>query len=185
MEALEVPRTPFRLDAGEIALRPTRADDAPAALEMFADPEMAQWYSGPTPRSLDRIRAWCLSSSDWSSGEHTTWAIADHNDRFVGNLSLAQIDLEEGTAHIAYRVAPQVRGRGVATAAVRAASVWAFDALRLARIELVHAVDNPASCRVAEKAGYVVEGVKRAGYRDDEGRRWDSHLHAKLATDPR
>lgn len=179
----KVPREPVRLVAGVLVLRPSRESDAPAALDMFADPEMAQWYSGPTPHDLDRMRAWCASSSDWSSGEHATWAISDSQDRFIGNLSLTDIDLGQGTAAVAYRVAPQARGRGVATTAVRAATAWAFDALGLERIELVHAVDNPASCRVAEHAGYRLEGVKRAGYRDDAGRRWDCHLHARLVTD--
>ena len=58
------------------------------------------------------------------------------------------------------------------------------DVLRLERLELVHAVANPGSCRVAKKAGYLLEGVSRRGFRDDAGHRWNSHLHARLADDP-
>jgi RimJ/RimL family protein N-acetyltransferase len=179
-----VPREPFRLPAGDVVLRGTRSADAPDALEMFEDVEMARWYSGPAPLELSRVEEWCRSSSDWSSGEHATWAIADAGDTMVGNLSLVRIDLSEGTAGIAYRVAARARGRGVATLAVSAATGWAFEALGLARIELEHAVANPASCRVAERSGYLLEGTKRASYRDDDGRRWDCHLHARLALDP-
>jgi RimJ/RimL family protein N-acetyltransferase len=57
------------------------------------------------------------------------------------------------------------------------------EALGLERIELEHAVANEASCRVAERAGYRLEGTKRAGFRDDTGRRWDAHLHALVAGD--
>jgi len=74
--------------------------------------------------------------------------------------------------------------RGIASWALTAATRWAVDVLRLERLELVHAVANPGSCRVAEKAGYLLEGVSRRGFRDDAGHRWDSHLHARLADDP-
>jgi RimJ/RimL family protein N-acetyltransferase len=55
--------------------------------------------------------------------------------------------------------------------------------LRLHRIELCHAVANPASCRVADRAGYRAEGTLRESYRYGDGRRYDEHLHARLATD--
>ncbi|WP_223884412.1 GNAT family N-acetyltransferase [Micromonospora craniellae] len=42
---------------------------------------------------------------------------------------------------------------------------------------------NPASCRVAERAGYPVEGTLRESHRYGDGRRYDEHLHARLATD--
>ncbi len=181
---LSLPRAPVTLAAGEVSLRGTTMDDAAAALEMFADPMMMQWYSGPTPLDLARVKQWCVSSADWSEASHATWTIADAADRFVGNLSLVRIDADARTAMIAYRVAPAARGRGVATAAVLAASTWAFEVVGLERVTLEHAAANPESCRVAVKAGYRHEGVLRAGYRDDDGRRWDAHLHARLRDDP-
>jgi RimJ/RimL family protein N-acetyltransferase len=44
-------------------------------------------------------------------------------------------------------------------------------------------VANPASCRVAEKAGFRLEGTMRASFRAEDGQRYDEHLHARLATD--
>ena len=55
------------------------------------------------------------------------------------------------------------RGQGVATAATRAAAGWAFGAVPgLERLQLRAAVENVASNRVAEKAGFTREGVLRA-----------------------
>lgn len=179
-----VPPEPVRLPAGPVLLRPTLVSDAAAASTMFDDPDMRQWYSGPESLDEVRVEQWCRSSSDWSSGTHATWAIADAEDRMVGNLSLVAIDLVRRTATIAYRVTREARGRGVATHAVLAASRWAFTRLGLERIELEHAVANRASCRVAERCGYRFEGVKRGGYRADDGVRWDAHLHGRLHTDP-
>jgi RimJ/RimL family protein N-acetyltransferase len=181
---IHVPDRPVRVAGLGVVLRGNTTADAAAATALFADPDTAQWYSGPDPRDAEGIRRWCLSSADWSSGGHATWAIADQHDAMIGNLSLVRIDTHDMSAVIAYRLIPSARGHGVATAAVRLATGWAFETLGLERIELIHAVDNPASCRVAERAGYLLEGIQRAGYRDDQGRRWDAHLHARLSTDP-
>jgi [ribosomal protein S5]-alanine N-acetyltransferase len=60
-------------------------------------------------------------------------------------------------------VAEEARGRGVATAATRLAAEWAFEAdPALARLQLRADVENVASNRVAEKAGFTREGVLRA-----------------------
>jgi RimJ/RimL family protein N-acetyltransferase len=71
----------------------------------------------------------------------------------------------------------------VATAAVRAVAGWAFQDVGLFRLELGHRTNNPASCRVAVGAGFVVEGLERGKLRYD-GVRYDVELHARLATDP-
>lgn len=104
---------------------------------------------------------------------------------FAGNVSVHNIDPEHRTADLGYRIAAAHRGRGVATAAVDAATSWALDAdggPDLFRIQLLHAVPNEASCRVAAKAGFTLEGTLRsAGVY--AGTRLDEHLHARLRTD--
>ncbi|WP_235994945.1 GNAT family N-acetyltransferase [Nonomuraea montanisoli] len=52
----------------------------------------------------------------------------------------------------------------------------------LFRLELGHRVDNPASCRVAAKAGFLAEGIER-GKLVYDGVRHDVERHARLATD--
>ena len=67
-----------------------------------------------------------------------------------------------GIAEIGYHLAPEARGRGLATAALRLLSDWSLRALPVARLQLTTHLDNPASQRVAEKAGYTREAVLRA-----------------------
>jgi RimJ/RimL family protein N-acetyltransferase len=66
---------------------------------------------------------------------------------------------------------------------VRAVTVWAFISLALQRVQLFHAVGNEASCRVAEKAGYALEGRLRSATIYGDGLRHDDHLHARLAAE--
>ncbi len=70
----------------------------------------------------------------------------------------------------------------MAVEAVRRLSAWALDDLGLHRLRLCHSVANPASCRVAEKAGYSFEGTMRGALLHADG--WhDEHLHALVRGD--
>jgi RimJ/RimL family protein N-acetyltransferase len=172
--------------AGAWQLRPPAADEAADALAMLLDPLTVRWNAAPSVVDLATARAWCERGADWSDGTHATFSVLDATTgRLAGNVSLWRVDLhDQRSAAIGYRTAPWSRSRGVATAGVGAVTRWAFGALGVERIELPHAVDNLASCRVAEKCGYLPEGVLRGAFREPDGRRDDEHLHARLASDP-
>src|SRR3954462_1487036 len=79
------------------------------------------------------------------------------------------------------------RGRGVTTEALSALCRWAFATFSMDRIEWYAAVGNWASRGVAEKAGFTVEGMLRAGLPALPGRgvaRRDCWVGARLAGDP-
>ncbi|SDJ98637.1 Acetyltransferase (GNAT) domain-containing protein [Actinopolyspora mzabensis] len=71
------------------------------------------------------------------------------------------------------------RGRGAATRTLRLLARWVFDHLTLARLELTCAPDNTASQRVAERCGFVREGVLRSHMCFQGGRR-DSVMSSLL-----
>ncbi|MCM0676200.1 GNAT family N-acetyltransferase [Micromonospora phytophila] len=173
----------LELTAPGLLLRPWREQDAPTVLTALRDPVIAQW--NPQGGLLDRAAAlhWVRRRADWSAGDHVSLAVADPADDriLLGSVSLHRI--HAGDASIGYWTMPEARGRGVATGAVVRLTGWAFAELGLHRIELCHAVANPASCRVAERAGYPAEGTLRESYRYGDGRRYDEHLHGRLATD--
>ena len=65
-------------------------------------------------------------------------------------------------AEVGYWTSAEARGRGIAPRALEAVSQWALGSqseMSLARLELLHAADNPASCRVAEKCRYALHSV--------------------------
>jgi RimJ/RimL family protein N-acetyltransferase len=168
-----------------LVLRLPRAGDAEDALAMLGDPEVVRWNPAEDVADVGSARAWCVQGADWSAGKHATWHAVDRSSgRLVANCSVFEIDREQLTAKIGYRVAPWHRRRGAGTEVVKAVVGWAFAELGLARIQLEHAVANAASCRVATKAGFVLEGTLRSAYLDDLGVRHDEHVHGRLATDP-
>lgn len=68
----------------------------------------------------------------------------------------------KASAEVGYRTAAHARGRRVASRALDTLTDWAFEVLGadgLERQELLHQVDNQASCRVAQKSRYDFDQV--------------------------
>jgi RimJ/RimL family protein N-acetyltransferase len=173
------------LTTADLVIRPPVPEDAPEAFELMNDPDVRRW--NPTRGSPDLAAAeqWCRDGADWSDGTHATWHAVDRRTgRMVGNVSLFAIDADDLVAKIGYRVLPSARGRGVGRQMVDAVTTWAFASRGLMRVQLEHAVSNPASCRVAVAAGFLLEGTARSAYAVPDGGREDCHLHGRLPTDP-
>lgn len=79
----------------------------------------------------------------------------------VGAISLFRTAWGLGSTEVGYGVRPRYRGRGYATEATIGLTRWALRSGGLRRVELRAHPDNLASLRVAEKAGFVREGVLR------------------------
>jgi RimJ/RimL family protein N-acetyltransferase len=94
------------------------------------------------------------------------------------------IDGEAREAELGYMLAPGARGRGVATDALRQLSDWAFGTLGACRLQLLISVDNQPSSRVAERAGFTLEGVLRSMYVKQDLRS-DTEVWSLLPSDAR
>ncbi len=99
-------------------------------------------------------------------------------------MSVHSIKPAQGNAQIGYWTVPAARGRAVAARAVDATCRWSFATVPLERVELCHAVENAASGRVAEKAGFTLEGRLRRSYRYGDGVKHDELLWSRLCDDP-
>jgi RimJ/RimL family protein N-acetyltransferase len=175
---------PDVLEAGPLRLRPWRMADADAVWAVFQDAEVRLWNGGGVATRDDAV-ALIARRLDWSAGDHASWAVVDAaSDVVLASLSLHSIDRVGNDAEVGYWTAPAARGRGVAAVAVDAGCRWAFATLPVDRIELVHAVENAASGRVARKAGFTYEGHLRRSFRYGDGLKHDELLWARLADDP-
>ncbi|MDM4718369.1 GNAT family N-acetyltransferase [Micromonospora sp. WMMA1363] len=173
METLE-------LTARGLVLRPWCSQDAPAVFDALREPEIARWNPQGDIPDLAAAREWIRRRADPSTG--VSYAVTDGTG-LLGSVSLRRMGADYAT--IGYWTVAAARGRGVATRAVARLAEWGFAEDGLHRIELCHAVANAASCRVAQRAGFTLEGTLRESYRFGDGHRHDEHLHARLATDPR
>ena len=78
-----------------------------------------------------------------------------------GAVRLNRVEHENKKVAVAYYLGVEFRGRGIATAAARAAVIYAFDTLGMNRIELRCVVTNVASVRVAERVEFIRQGELR------------------------
>jgi RimJ/RimL family protein N-acetyltransferase len=168
---------------GGLVLRPWEASDAPVVLEAYQDPAIQQWNLR-TFDSLAEAGAWIAQwEGQWLAERDGCWAVTDGAGAVLGRAALRGVRLMDGVAECTYWVLPAARGRGVATRATVAMARWALHDLGLHRLELQHSTANPASCRVAAKAGFGLEGTRRGAMQHPDG--WhDMHLHARLQGDP-
>ena len=175
---------PVEVSAGPLLLRPWRAGDADDVRAALTDPATDVWSNPGRVRTREDAEVWVARRADWSSGTQATWAVVDTGSGdLLGSVSLHAIDVVQGNAEVGYWAVPAARGRGVTARAVDAAVRWGFATLPVDRVELVHAVDHPGSGRVAEKAGFVVEGRLRRSHRYGDGVKRDELLWARLADD--
>ncbi|WP_433335215.1 precorrin-2 C(20)-methyltransferase [Spirillospora sp. CA-294931] len=161
-----------RLDGDRIALRPFGPGDAAALTEAIR--AGAEYFPPNFPREPDAERvAWWLNEGVHQPhrfGLALHLAVVDRrDDGLLGTLGLFKVDWSQLTCEVGYGIRPGARGRGHATEALRLASRWALGEAGLHRVELRAAVHNGASVRVAEKAGFLREGVARGAERGPGG----------------
>ncbi|MGW3102309.1 GNAT family N-acetyltransferase [Streptomyces sp. NPDC001100] len=172
--------------APALVLRSWRLADVPALVEAGRDPLLRQWITSIVDNEVDGARWVREQKRGWAAGERFAFAVLEaqsgsDQERLVANMVLKEVTPGKSAAEVGYWTAAHARGRGVAPRALDAVSDWAFDTLAadgLERLELLHQVDNVASCRVAEKGRYefdrVLPAVPPAFPRD-------GHLHIRRA----
>lgn len=167
-----------------IRLRPLRESDLDAIISACQDPLSQRWTSLPESYSRSDAEFYVgpYARGRWTRGEGAVFAVTGPDDVFAGSMDLRLSPTDPGLADVGYLTAPAFRGRGYAPAALRAVCEWGFETLGLTRIEWRAFVGNEASRRVAEKAGFTIEGVARAAV-IRRGAKLDEWVGALLAAD--
>ena len=180
---LSRPDPPLADDA--ILLEPlSRSLEPELAWVVAGDPEIRRFTLLPTAPGPAFVAEWLGRYEDgWESGVCAGFAIRDAADAGVlGFAAIVNLDLERGEGEIGYLLAPEARGRGAATRAVVLLTAWGLGPLGLDRLELRIDTENAASIRVAERAGFRLDGVLRSLH-FKEGRRSDTGIWSRLGSD--
>ena len=138
----------------EVVLEPLSAAHFVALEALVTDADVLRFTRVPDPPPPGFVETWFGGYEEGRrQGTREAFAIVERDGgRFIGIAVAPEIDLAARTAELGYVVAPEARGRGVATDALRLLTEWAFSELGMQRLELLIAVENEGSKRVGPPA---------------------------------
>jgi RimJ/RimL family protein N-acetyltransferase len=171
--------------APALRLRPWGPADAVDLVELYRDDALRRWTSSAVDDLASAARWIRDQQRTWEAGSRFGFAVAETQDQgpdeqLVGHVVLKDITPGASSAQVGYWTAAHSRGRGVAPRALLALTDWAFATFAhdgLTRLELLHQVDNTASCRVARKSRYELSSLLPA---HPPTYPLDGHLHLRV-----
>jgi len=141
---------------------------------------LAPWMPWAQGQTLQATRAFIRQTRRQLAEDDGMQTAIEVGGRIGGVVGVHGISWLHGSTTIGYWLARDLNGRGIMTAAVRAYLRHAFETWGLHRMELRAAVGNTRSRAVAERAGFVREGVLRGAERVN-GRHHDLVVYGALA----
>jgi [ribosomal protein S5]-alanine N-acetyltransferase len=144
----------------------------------LADPEVNRYLETRwSAQTIDSIRVFVGSMIE--SPHSYLFAILLDGDspsgKHVGNIKVGPVIPHHDFADVSYFIGDRnAWGRGLATEAVRVATRFGFERLKLHRLQAGLYETNVGSFRVLEKAGYVYEGRLRKQLRGRDD--WEDHV---------
>ncbi|MDR1442538.1 MAG: GNAT family N-acetyltransferase [Bifidobacteriaceae bacterium] len=160
----------YSLAAKLCELTPFQPEDTQRVFDYCQDSDIQRWTAVPVPYGPKDATSFVEGASqngwDWETGgsDERVWAIrvrADGASILAGSVGLRP-DPPGQSLEIGYLLAPDCRGRGLASDAVLTVTAHALRDLGMRRVLWRAAVGNWGSRRVAERCGFRVEGAVRS-----------------------
>jgi ribosomal-protein-serine acetyltransferase len=149
-----------------VLLRPFRLEDVQETFNAVQESltDLKPWMSWAyDDYSLNDTREFIrITRARWQEGTLFAFAITDAKSGLIlGGCSLSHVHPVYHLCNLGYWVRSSRRGHGIAGRATLLAARYAFEKVGLVRVEIVIALANQASIRVAEKVGATYEGILR------------------------
>ena len=164
-----------------VVLRELRTSDAPSLFAMLTTEEVSRFIS-PPPSSVDgfeRFIAWTLRQR--AAGQYACFAVTI-NDTAIGIFQLRQLEPGFGVAEWGFAIGSAFWGSGTFKESASLFLEFAFETVRVQRLEARAAVRNGRGNGALRKMGAVQEAILRRSFLR-EGECHDQALWAILADD--
>ncbi|WP_374355864.1 GNAT family N-acetyltransferase [Chitinimonas sp.] len=170
------------IQSQRITLRHVTEADLPILERSACDPVARGEHTSIRMVSPQRVRA-RFAEDGFSSEDHERLLICDESGSVIGDVVHFKAKRYSDTREVGWSIFdPAKRGQGYASEAVNALIDYLFRALPINRVECNTAPDNLPSLRMAEKCGFVREGVLR-GYMFANGAYIDSVVLSVLRSE--
>lgn len=172
------------LETERLRLRKLTMRDAEDIYSYGRDPLVAKHVLWEAYRSVGEARAYLrYMLRKYRMNEPASWGIElKSSGRIIGTIGYMWIQSDNAAAEVGYSLARAHWGQGIMTEALEAVIAYAFDSLRLNRVEAIHEPANPASGAVMRKCGMQYEGRLRQKL-CNKGRYVDVDLYAILKSE--
>lgn len=178
---------PSEVTTERLILRIPRAGDGKLVNEGVLESieELRPWMPWVTPTpDLDNSESYCRRAAmKFLAREQLNMIMFLRNSgQFAGAIGMHDIAWKVPKFEIGYWLRTSLSGRGLMTEAVLALTDFAFQTLKAQRVEIRMDDRNARSWRVAERAGFQLEGILRKDTRavDDQVR--DTRVYAQVAS---
>ncbi|MCU0523160.1 MAG: GNAT family N-acetyltransferase [Anaerolineae bacterium] len=153
-----------------LVLRDIRLSDAADIFAFAGDPVVQQWDGGPVDDIATVAEYIEKDRAAAAEGKEFMWGITlKPSDTVIGRVSLGSWAKHNAHAEVGYDLAQAYWRQGIGSEAVWAVVRFAFDVLRLHRVQAFPTMDNIASVRLLERLGFVHEGTNREILLMDDG----------------
>ena len=167
-----------------LVLRRFTVDDAQAMYDNWANDERVcrflSWRpheSGEATKQL--LEGWCDA---YKNDTTYNWAI-EFDGTVIGSISVVEIKERHERAELGYCMGYAYWNKGIMSEAAKAVIDYLFMEVGVNRIDISHAVKNPASGRVAQKCGLTYEGTKREFFKASSGEFLDVSYYGILRSE--
>jgi [ribosomal protein S5]-alanine N-acetyltransferase len=151
------------ISTSRLLVRPFTLADVPKVFVMGAEPGMRRWIPDQVyrdqPHAEQVVRALMAHTANPPHPRVHPYVLGlEYQGVLIGHVGLSPA---RGSVEIGYAIEEQLHGHGLATEAVTAVADWALAQLSLPEVLGIVAADNVPSCRVLEKAGFVLDREER------------------------
>jgi RimJ/RimL family protein N-acetyltransferase len=156
----------MQIDAGRLYLRLlNEADCTSGYLSWLQDPDVNQFLeTRHHEQTIDTIKKF-VAGMNAHDDEHLFGIFLKESNRHIGNIKVGPVNRLHGLADVSLLIGDRnCWGRGYATDAIRAVSLYAFQILKIRKLGAGMYLPNQGSCRAFEKVGYLKEGHRRGHY---------------------
>lgn len=171
-------------DLGDVVLREKQESDIADFFCYYSDPEVSKFILCDIPQAIEdaarELRYW---RGVFYQNDGIYFAIADKKtNKMIGSIGLTSHNTYQSRIEISYDLAKEYWRRGITTRAMKVVIDYAFDVLKVNRIEASVSCDNIASKELLLKCGFTLEGVLRQ-HRYHRGSFVDVYFFSMLKSD--
>ena len=171
------------IDLGDFILREKQESDLEDFYRYYSDPEVNKFIMSDIPQNLQQAKQELLY---WRGTFHRNdgiyFAIANKsNNQLIGAIGLTSHNSFNSRIELSYDLAKEYWRQGIMTKAIAAVIKYAFEIIRVNRIEASVATSNIPSHELLLKCGFTLEGILRHRYH--QGRYVDVAFFSMIRND--